>query len=158
MLLGSDDVNGPHSLFGMFTLKQLAVFSASLLAFGDASPLPPTPPGTIFCALAMKGPPVVVSHLQLLGYALRSVIDLVILQASTTGTAVSGLELAVDSGFTNAHSWKASNRFIIVTDATLETTGFTGGWTLQNGGIGAFDGCHNFWFNIGTSVHSYKPL
>ncbi|KAG8937850.1 hypothetical protein FRC00_013456 [Tulasnella sp. 408] len=93
---------------------------AGLIASTLASPFPPTPPGTIFCALAKIGPPIV---------------------ASTSGTAVSGLELAVD-----------------ITSATLETAGFTGGWTFSNGGIGAFEGCHNWWLNIGTSAYSYKPL
>lgn len=94
----------------------VAGFVASVLA----APFPPTPPGTIFCALARIGPPIV---------------------ASTTGTAVTGLQLAVD-----------------ITSATLETVGFNGGYSFSNGGIAAFEGCHNWYLNIGTSSHSYKPL
>ncbi|KAG9021631.1 hypothetical protein FS837_007121 [Tulasnella sp. UAMH 9824] len=91
-----------------------------LLVSSWSSPLPPVPSGTVVCFLARIGPPIV---------------------ASTPGTPVTGLQLAVD-----------------VTPATLETTGFTGGWDFVNGGIGAFYGCHDFWLNIGTSTKSYKPL
>lgn len=61
--------------------------------------------------------------------------------ASTLKTFVTGLQLAVD-----------------ITPATLATTGFTGGYDFDNGGIGAFDGCHHWYLNIGTSEKSYKPL
>ncbi|KAG8925386.1 hypothetical protein FRC00_004028 [Tulasnella sp. 408] len=61
--------------------------------------------------------------------------------ANTPGTPVTGLQLALD-----------------ITPATLEKTGFTGGWDFVNGGIGAFYGCHDFWLNIGKSNKSYKPL
>ncbi|KAG8937848.1 hypothetical protein FRC00_013454, partial [Tulasnella sp. 408] len=61
--------------------------------------------------------------------------------ASTAGTPVTGLQLALDT-----------------TSATLETTGFTGGYDFIGGGIGAFEQCHDWWLNIGTSAYSYKPL
>ncbi|KAG9019338.1 hypothetical protein FRB90_003744 [Tulasnella sp. 427] len=96
------------------------IAALGLLAPAFSSPTPPVPPGTIFCEIARIGPPIV---------------------ASTPGTAVTGLQLAVDT-----------------TAATLESTGFTGGWDFTNGGIGAFDGCHDFWLNIGASSKSYKPL
>ncbi|KAG8992287.1 hypothetical protein FRB94_011727 [Tulasnella sp. JGI-2019a] len=61
--------------------------------------------------------------------------------AITPGTAVTGLGLTQTSGA-----------------ATLTNNGFHGGWDWVNGGLGAFDGCHDWWLNIGTSSHSYKPL
>ncbi|KAG8849143.1 hypothetical protein FRB96_000929 [Tulasnella sp. 330] len=61
--------------------------------------------------------------------------------AFTTGTSVTSLQLTQTP-------YKA-----ILTDS-----GFHGGWDFVNGGLGAFDGCHDWWLNIGTSPHSYKPL
>ncbi|KAG8947494.1 hypothetical protein FRC04_010675 [Tulasnella sp. 424] len=104
----------------MHNIFKLAFATAGLLASVSAAPFPPIPSGIIFCDIARLGAPIV---------------------ASTTGTAVTNLQLAVD-----------------VTRATLKTAGFTGGYDFVGGGIGAFDGCHDFWLNIGTSAHSYKPL
>ncbi|KAG8947495.1 hypothetical protein FRC04_010676 [Tulasnella sp. 424] len=104
----------------MHNLFTLTFATAGLLASVSAAPFPPTPTGIAFCDLVRLGAPIV---------------------ASTTGTAVTGFELAV-----------------AVKRATLKETGFTGGYDFVNGGIGAFDGCHDWWLNIGTSAHSYKPL
>ncbi|KAG8948080.1 hypothetical protein FRC00_008789 [Tulasnella sp. 408] len=61
--------------------------------------------------------------------------------ATTFKTFVTGYQLAVD-----------------ITPATLNATGWTGGFDFDNGGIGAFDGCHHWYLNIGSSTKSYKPL
>ncbi|KAG8992286.1 hypothetical protein FRB94_011726 [Tulasnella sp. JGI-2019a] len=61
--------------------------------------------------------------------------------AITPGTAVTGLGLTQTSGA-----------------ATLTKGGFHGGWNYADGGLGAFDGCHYWWLNIGTSSTSVKPL
>ncbi|KIO22896.1 hypothetical protein M407DRAFT_215761 [Tulasnella calospora MUT 4182] len=62
--------------------------------------------------------------------------------ASSTGTAVTGLELARSSSGA----------------VTLAASGFETLISYNNGGFGEFAFCNYYWLNIGTSSHSYKPL
>lgn len=70
---------------------------------------------------------------------------------------MTGKQLAVDSELSTLTAKIRSDDFV-ATAATLESVGFSGGYSFANGGIGAFDGCHTWYLNIQSSVHSYKPL
>ncbi|KAG8981846.1 hypothetical protein FRB95_008325 [Tulasnella sp. JGI-2019a] len=61
--------------------------------------------------------------------------------ATSTDSRISGLQLTQTTGA-----------------ATLTSSGFHGGWDWVNGGLGAFDQCHDWWLNIGTSSNSVLPL
>jgi len=61
--------------------------------------------------------------------------------ASTPGTQVTGLQL-----FHNGNT------------AILTSSGFNTAISFDNGGLGFFDGCHEWWLNVGSSANSYKPL
>lgn len=67
------------------------------------------------------------------------------------------------SRFSPSHSFVQCLSYLLssvraATQATLGPVGFYGGYDYGDGTLAAFDGCNELYYDIGSSLLSFKPM